>query len=112
MPADRTTGVYFTGGSLNPARSFGPAVVTGRFEGYHWIYWIGPFLGTLTAYAFYELMKFSEYKTVNPGQDLNDQEDKFFQPPEDPSTAEQVETPNVTAQMADQVAERVVLAID
>jgi len=35
-------GVYFTGGSLNPARSFGPAVVTGTFEGYHWIYWIGP----------------------------------------------------------------------
>ncbi|EON68683.1 hypothetical protein W97_07941 [Coniosporium apollinis CBS 100218] len=106
------TGVYFTGGSLNPARSFGPAVVTGRFEGYHWIYWVGPFLGTLSAYAFYELMKFSEYKTVNPGQDLNDQEDKFFQPPEDPSTAEQVETPNVPAQMADQIAERVALAID
>jgi len=38
-------GVYFTGGSLNPARTFGPAVVLHSFDGYHWIYWIGPLLG-------------------------------------------------------------------
>lgn len=31
-------GVFFTGGSLNPARSFGPCVVLGIFPGYHWIY--------------------------------------------------------------------------
>jgi aquaporin related protein len=31
-------GVYYTGGSLNPARSFGPAVVAHSFEPYHWIY--------------------------------------------------------------------------
>jgi aquaporin related protein len=29
-------GVYFTGGSLNPARSFGPCVVLKSFPGYHW----------------------------------------------------------------------------
>jgi len=31
-------GVYYTGGSLNPARSFGPCVVTGEFDSEHWIY--------------------------------------------------------------------------
>jgi aquaporin related protein len=31
-------GVYYTGGSLNPARSFGPCVVTGIFDKEHWIY--------------------------------------------------------------------------
>ena len=31
------TGVYYTGGSLNPARSFGPDVVLATFEDYHWV---------------------------------------------------------------------------
>jgi len=31
-------GVFYTGGSLNPARSFGPCVVTKTFDQEHWIY--------------------------------------------------------------------------
>ena len=31
-------GVFYTGGSLNPARSFGPCVVTREFDAEHWIY--------------------------------------------------------------------------
>ena len=42
--------VYYTGASLNPARSFGPAVVVG-FRGYHGLYWGGPFWGRAVARA-------------------------------------------------------------
>jgi aquaporin Z len=37
-----------SGTSTNPARSFGPAIVSGRWDGW-WIYWVGPLLGTLFA---------------------------------------------------------------
>lgn len=47
--------VYFTGGSLNPARSFGPACVVG-FTSYHWIYWLGPMLGAGVASGAYALI--------------------------------------------------------
>ncbi|KAI9817156.1 MAG: hypothetical protein M1827_001268 [Pycnora praestabilis] len=63
------TGVYFTGGSVNPARSFGPCVVSRSFHPYHWIYWVGPILGTFLAASFYKLIKILEYETANPGQE-------------------------------------------
>lgn len=55
-------GVQFTGGSLNPARSFGPCVVTATFDQEHWIYWLGPFLGTGIAWGFYRFIKTLEYE--------------------------------------------------
>lgn len=67
------TGVYFTGGSLNPARSFGPDVILGTFDGYHWIYWVGPLLGATLAVIFYRLIKVLEYETANPGADEDGQ---------------------------------------
>ena len=37
-----------TGGALNPARAFGPALVAGDWTG-HAVWWIGPLLGGLLA---------------------------------------------------------------
>ncbi|KAI3766598.1 hypothetical protein L2E82_16662 [Cichorium intybus] len=42
----------FSGGSMNPARSFGPAVASFDFAG-HWIYWVGPLIGGGLAGAIY-----------------------------------------------------------
>ncbi|XP_062397719.1 aquaporin-4 [Sardina pilchardus] len=37
-----------SGGSMNPARTLGPAIITGVWE-HHWVYWIGPVLGAILA---------------------------------------------------------------
>ncbi|KAF1955286.1 aquaporin [Byssothecium circinans] len=62
-------GVYYTGGSLNPIRSFGPAVAGTQFPGYHWIYWVGPLLGGAVATGYFRFVKYFNYEQVNPGQD-------------------------------------------
>ncbi|KAM5378892.1 hypothetical protein ACJZ2D_004194 [Fusarium nematophilum] len=73
-------GVQFTGGSLNPARSFGPCVVTGTFDSEHWIYWVGPFVGSLIAVCFYWFIKTLEYEMANPGADGDDANDPTKNP--------------------------------
>lgn len=54
---------------MNPARSLGCAVAARSFPGYHWIYWLGPILGSVLATGFYAVVKFLNYEEANPGQD-------------------------------------------
>jgi len=37
-----------SGTSTNPARSLGPAMISGAWQGW-WVYWVGPLIGTLAA---------------------------------------------------------------
>ena len=86
-------GVFWTGGAVNPARAFGPAVIQG-FQSTHWVYCmpplphhrvlhklihclgVGPILGGMIAAGIYKLFKFLNYEEVNGTQDLTPAEEE------------------------------------
>jgi aquaporin Z len=52
-----------TGASMNPARSLGPALISGLWQ-HHWLYWIAPILGAQLAVLVYRRLS-------NNFQDIN-----------------------------------------
>jgi len=51
---DILMGGPFTGAAMNPARWFGPAVISGSWDN-HWVYWGAPLVGAVLAYIINEV---------------------------------------------------------
>jgi len=80
-------GVPLTGASMNPARTFGPALVSGFWE-LHWLYWLAPIAGGIIAGVImnYVFVNKDEQKTknvsrsssANKSQDLEQYEKQYL----------------------------------
>ncbi|CAA7389605.1 unnamed protein product [Spirodela intermedia] len=53
--ANILAGGAFDGASMNPAVSFGPAVVSWTWDN-HWVYWLGPLIGAAIAALTYDIL--------------------------------------------------------
>jgi MIP family channel proteins len=53
-----------TGASMNPARSLGPAVIGGLWQG-HWLYWAAPVTGMMAAGWTYDLLRPADGATLH-----------------------------------------------
>jgi len=54
-----------TGAGMNPARSFGPALVGGHWD-IHFVYWAGPIIGACLAAYFYDLVLLPKEEKTEP----------------------------------------------
>ncbi|KAM6948930.1 aquaporin-1-like [Aplochiton taeniatus] len=55
--------ISYTGCGINPARSFGPALIMNDFTN-HWVYWVGPMCGGVLAALIYDFLlspKFDDF---------------------------------------------------
>ncbi|XP_060900922.1 aquaporin-1-like [Labrus mixtus] len=55
--------ISFTGCGINPARSFGPALIKSAMEN-HWVYWLGPMCGGIAASLIYDFLLYPRTNTL------------------------------------------------
>ncbi|KAJ3239971.1 hypothetical protein HDU81_004889 [Chytriomyces hyalinus] len=60
--------IPYTNTSINPARSFGAAYVSGNWDNWD-IFWSAPMAGAATAALIYRFFKVAGYESLNPDQD-------------------------------------------
>jgi MIP family channel proteins len=69
--ADGLFGNFLTGGSMNPARSLGPALLAGgQALSSLWIYFVAPFIGSTLAALVYQLLRESKRPFRGSPEDL------------------------------------------
>ncbi|XP_061355903.1 probable aquaporin TIP-type [Gastrolobium bilobum] len=64
--ANVMVGGVFDGASMNPALSFGPALLSWKWAG-HWVYWVGPVVGAASAGFIYEMVYISSGSSGRSG---------------------------------------------
>ncbi|KAM6989783.1 aquaporin FA-CHIP-like [Tautogolabrus adspersus] len=55
--------ISFTGCGINPARSFGPAIIRSAMKN-HWVYWLGPMCGGIAAAVIYNFLLYPRTNTL------------------------------------------------
>ncbi|KAG7524963.1 aquaporin-1-like [Solea senegalensis] len=55
-------GIRYTGCGINPARSFGPAIILQSFDD-HWVYWAGPMSASVVAALLYNYVLTSSHES-------------------------------------------------
>lgn len=65
-------GMQISGASMNPARSFGPALIFGNLT-YNWIYWIAPIIGAIIAVFVFRAIKSTAATTIKASDKTHQQ---------------------------------------